>query len=79
MSLLEINSVEYKYPQSSKKALDNVSLCVERGEYIAVLGSNGSGKSTMARLMAGFFNQSSLPISQSSQRQRQVFRRKSTA
>ena len=55
MSLLEINSVEYKYPQSSKKALDNVSLCVERGEYIAVLGSNGSGKSTLARLMAGFF------------------------
>lgn len=63
MSLLEINSVEYKYPQSSKKALDNVSLCVERGEYIAVLGSNGSGKSTMARLMAGFFKPDSGTVS----------------
>lgn len=63
MSLLEINSVEYKYPQSSKKALDNVSLCVEQGEYIAVLGSNGSGKSTLARLMAGFFKPDSGTVS----------------
>jgi len=63
MSLLEINSVEYKYPQSSKKALDNVSLCVEQGEYIAVLGSNGSGKSTLARLMAGFFKPDSGAVS----------------
>ena len=63
MSLLEINSVEYKYPQSSKKALDNVSLCVERGEYIAVLGSNGSGKSTLHRLMAGFFKPDSGTVS----------------
>ena len=32
-------------------ALSDVSLTVERGEYIAVLGHNGSGKSTLAKLL----------------------------
>ena len=32
-------------------ALRNVNICIERGEYVAVLGHNGSGKSTFAKLL----------------------------
>ncbi len=54
--LLKIQGASFSYPQSSKKALDNVSLELKQGEYVALLGANGSGKSTLARLMAGFFD-----------------------
>lgn len=36
-------------PQPARKALDEVSLEIERGSFVAVVGSNGSGKSTMAK------------------------------
>ena len=32
-------------------ALKNVNVCIDRGEYVAVLGHNGSGKSTFAKLL----------------------------
>src|SRR5574344_799673 len=54
MSLLSVANVNFTYPQSEKKALSNVSVTVERGEYVALVGTNGSGKSTLARLIAGF-------------------------
>ena len=55
MPLLKLENVNYSYPQSTKKALENISFEVEKGEYIAVVGTNGSGKSTLARMIAGFF------------------------
>jgi ABC-type Fe3+/spermidine/putrescine transport system ATPase subunit len=35
-------------------ALDGISLAVERGEFLTVLGASGSGKTTTLRLIAGF-------------------------
>ncbi len=43
------NEVSYFY--GKKKVLDNISLSVGKGEYVAVLGATGSGKSTMLQLI----------------------------
>ncbi len=56
MALIELKNVSYSYPQSEANILENVSVSINRGEYVSVVGMNGSGKSTLARLMAGFFN-----------------------
>lgn len=54
MELLKITSAEFSYPQSKRKTLSNINFFITGGEYVAVVGTNGSGKSTFARLAAGF-------------------------
>lgn len=44
--ILEIKNLSYSYHNDEFKALDNVSVNIYRGEKIAVVGNNGSGKST---------------------------------
>lgn len=39
--------------QDEKQALDNLSLVVEEGEFVTVIGSNGAGKSTLLNVIAG--------------------------
>ena len=47
------DGVTFSYSDQTSPALNNVSLTVKRGEFLAVIGHNGSGKSTMARLING--------------------------
>lgn len=56
MSLLTLRNVSFAYAERNIQAVSNVSLSLEKGEYVAVLGTNGSGKSTLCRLMAGFLS-----------------------
>ena len=51
---IEFNNVSFTYPGQTNKILDNVSLTINAGEYIAIAGKTGIGKSTLFRLILGF-------------------------
>lgn len=52
--IISIKNVSYRYDlRSEAYALENVSIDINRGEWLSVLGDNGSGKSTLARLIVG--------------------------
>ncbi len=48
-----VDSVSYTYPGARARTLDAISLNIERGQSVAVLGRSGSGKSTLARCILG--------------------------
>ena len=51
MARLEISDLSFTYPDCQSKALDSVSLTLESGELMTVIGPTGSGKSTLLRLL----------------------------
>ncbi|MEG0671395.1 ABC transporter ATP-binding protein [Clostridium sp.] len=52
---IEINSIGFTYPGTDKSSLKDVSLKVNSGETIAIVGENGAGKSTLVRMMTGIY------------------------
>ena len=51
---IEFKNVYYKYPKSDEYVLQNVSFKVEAKEKVVLVGNNGSGKSTIIRLLLGY-------------------------
>lgn len=50
----ELDNVTFSYDEGSKPIIDGLSLKVRPGQYIAVVGRTGCGKSTLMRLLLGF-------------------------
>lgn len=55
--------VGFTYPHTGVRALDGFSLCIRKGEKIAIIGRTGSGKSTIAQLMLRNYDRSDGSIS----------------
>ena len=51
--------VDFCYPNSDKKALDGFNVNIRQGEKIAIVGANGSGKSTFINLLCGLYEPTS--------------------
>ena len=51
---VELNHVSFRYSSNMPYILDDLSLKVKAGEYVAVVGKTGCGKSTLVRLLLGF-------------------------
>lgn len=51
MAILEVKNVSYSY--ENQKVLENINLSVEKKDYLAIIGPNGGGKTTLLKLILG--------------------------
>ena len=51
---IKIENVSFRYTDTGPLIVDNLSLNIKEGEYIAIVGQTGCGKSTLVRLLLGF-------------------------
>ena len=56
--LIELSGVNFSYQESDRLILENVSLSIPVGSRIALVGSTGSGKTTIAHLLLGLYTPS---------------------
>jgi ABC-type bacteriocin/lantibiotic exporter with double-glycine peptidase domain len=52
--MIEIVNLTFKYTENSPIIIDNLSLKIKPGQYVAIVGKTGCGKSTLVRLLVGF-------------------------
>ena len=53
MNVIEIENLTFSYPGAKIPTLKNISLTVEQGDFLAIVGNNGCGKSTLCKAMNG--------------------------
>ncbi len=51
---IELNHVSFRYTDETPYVINDISLRIKSGEYVAIVGSTGCGKSTLVRLLLGF-------------------------
>ena len=52
---IDANQLCFKYPDENVLALKDINLSIKQGEHVAILGKNGCGKSTLNKLIMGFY------------------------
>ncbi|MBO9578538.1 MAG: ABC transporter ATP-binding protein [Microbacteriaceae bacterium] len=57
--VIEIQDVSFHYPNSERAVLQHVSMRIERGQRVAIVGENGAGKSTLIKLISGLYRPTS--------------------
>ncbi len=57
-NIIEVKDLSFEY-EPSLKTIDHISFNIKKGEYVAILGHNGSGKSTIAKLLIGLLEKKS--------------------
>ncbi len=55
--VITIENLKYKYPNTDFLAVDGISLTINKGEFIGIVGRNGAGKSTLSQAMIGLVPQ----------------------
>jgi ATP-binding cassette, subfamily B, bacterial PglK len=55
-SQIIFNQVSYAYPGSERKVLDDICFTINKGDFIGIIGTTGSGKSTLIDLLVGLLN-----------------------
>ena len=53
MNIIEIENLTYSYPAAQEPILNNITLQIEEGDFLAVVGNNGCGKSTFCKTLNG--------------------------
>lgn len=54
--VLEFNNVSFRYPDADENVIENVSFTARPGQFTAIIGSTGSGKSTLVNLIPRFYD-----------------------
>ena len=61
--VISFSNVDFSYPNAKEKIFNNLSLNIQKGEKIAIVGMSGSGKSTLLNLLLRFYDVTSGHIS----------------
>ena len=70
--IVEFNNVSFKYPNADDYVLKNISFTANKGEMTAIIGSTGSGKSTLINLIPRFYDVTSGSVKVNGQDVREV-------
>ncbi|QCD53106.1 type I secretion system permease/ATPase [Campylobacter sp. RM16192] len=53
---IEFKNVSFSYPESAKSSLDRVNFVINPGEKVGIIGKNGSGKTTIQKIILGLYS-----------------------
>ena len=77
MAYIKVENLKYRYPNTTKLALDGLDFEIEKGSFIGIVGENGAGKSTLVNLACRFFEPTGVQRSYSEIFQRSLWRKSS--